>query len=392
MRLAEKWITDELATLRESGMERALVSYDGTGVAVTAGGQSLLNFSSNDYLGLSRHPRVQAAAVAAINRYGTGATASRLVSGTLTCHEELEGRLAALKGYPAALVFGSGYAANVGIISALVGRGDHIIIDRLAHASLVDASVLSRARVHRFHHNDPDHARSLCRACPAAGKRLIITESVFSMDGDLAPVSALAEVAEAEGAMMLVDEAHATGVFGSGGAGLIRQAGAESRVNLSMGTLSKALGGLGGFVACSSEMRTWFIHKARSFIYSTALPPAMAGAALGALEVLHELPGMGADLLAKAANFRQRLRAGGLDTGASESQIIPVMVGDNGRAVRLHRRLREQGILAIAIRPPTVPRGTARLRLSVRLDHPEAMLDEVADRIAVAARAEGVSQ
>lgn len=392
MRLAEQWIADELATLREAGLERSTVSYDGTGAVVSAGGQSLLNFSSNDYLGLSRHPRVQAAAVAAITRYGAGATASRLVTGTLDCHHELERGLAALKGYPAALVFGSGYAANVGMISALAGRGDHIIIDRLAHASLVDASVLSRARVHRFHHNDPEHVLGLCRACPAGSRRLIVTESVFSMDGDLAPVAGLAEVAAAEGAMLLVDEAHATGIFGPGGAGLVRQAGAEPQVNLSMGTLSKALGGLGGFVACSAEMRAWFINKARSFIYSTALPPAMVGAALGALEVLRGSPGMGAELLAKASRFREALRASGLDVGNSQSQIIPVMVGDNARAVRLHRRLREQGILAIAIRPPTVPRGTARLRLSVRLDHPVEMLDEVAGRIADAARAEGAAR
>jgi 8-amino-7-oxononanoate synthase len=390
MQQAETWIKDELTALREAGLERAVVPYDRTGVEVASGGQSLMNFSSNDYLGLSCHPRVQAAAIAAINRFGAGATASRLVSGTLTCHEDLESRLAALKGYPAALVFGSGYAANVGIISALVGRGDHIFIDRLAHASLVDAAVLSRASVHRFHHNDAAHVSRLCRGGSGSGKRLIVTESVFSMDGDLAPVRALAAVAEVEGAMMLVDEAHATGVFGLGGAGLIRAAGVESTVNLSMGTLSKALGGSGGFVACSVEMRTWFIHKARSFIYSTALPPAMAGAAVGALNVLRDNPGMGTELLARSAQFRSRLQALGLNTGASESQIIPVMVGDNTRAVRLHRRLLEQGILAIAIRPPTVPRGTARLRLSVRLDHPVAMLNEVADRIAAAARAEGV--
>ena len=390
MRLTETWIADELATLRNAGLERFLVPYPGTGAEIPVGGHPLLNFSSNDYLGLSRHPRVKAAAIAAIQQFGTGATASRLVAGTLTCHEGLEGQLASLKGYPAALVFGSGYAANVGMISALVGRGDHIIMDRLAHASLVDAAVLSRARVHRFRHNDSGHARELCRACPAGGRRLIVTESVFSMDGDLAPVSGLASVATEEGAMVLVDEAHATGVFGPAGAGVIRQADAESGVNLSMGTLSKALGGLGGFVACSDEMRSWFIHKARSFIYSTALSPAMVGAALGALEVLREAPGMGSGLLARSAHFRNRLQAQGLDTGASASQIIPVMVGDNGRAIRLHRRLLEQGILAVAIRPPTVPRGTARLRLSVRLDHSLEVLDRVADQIAAAAKAEGV--
>lgn len=390
MRLTETWIAGDMATLREAGLERSPVPCDGTGALVKAAGRSLWNFSSNDYLGLARHSRVQAAAIEAINRFGTGATASRLVSGTLTCHEALEQQLAELKGYPAALVFGSGYAANVGIISALVGRGDHVFMDRLAHASLVDAAILSRASVHRFHHNDSDHLHRLCRACSGSGKRLVVTESVFSMDGDLAPLAELAGVAEAEGAMMLVDEAHATGLFGPAGAGLVRQGRIESKVNLSMGTLSKALGGLGGFVACSDEMRNWLIHKARSFIYSTALPPAMVGAASGALAVLRENPGLGRELLARAARFRRRLKALGLDTGASESQIIPVLVGDNTRAVRLHRRLLEQGILAVAIRPPTVPRGTARLRLSLRLDHPVDVLDEVADRIADAARAAGV--
>lgn len=391
MRLRETWIAEELSSLNKAGLGRSLVPYPGTEAEIPAGGHSLLNFSSNDYLGLAHHPRVREAAIAAIREYGTGATASRLVSGTLTCHEELERQVARLKGYPAALVFGSGYAANVGMLGALVGRGDHVIIDRLAHASLVDAAVLSRSRVHRFHHNDPGHVRELCRACPPGRRRLIVTESVFSMDGDLAPVPELAEVAEEEGALLLVDEAHATGVFGPGGAGVVRQSGTESVVNLSMGTLSKALGGMGGFVACSEEMRQWFIHKARSFIYSTALAPAMVGTALGALEVLHESPGLGGELLSRAAHFRNRLTALGLNTGLSASQIIPVMVGDNERAVRLHRRLLRQGVLAVAIRPPTVPRGTARLRLSVRLDHPVALLDRVAELIASAARTEGVA-
>ena len=390
MRMTETWIRDELATLREAGLERVLFPLESTGAEVGFGSRVLVNFSSNDYLGLARHPKVLAAATEAVTQYGAGATASRLVTGTLSCHQRLEQQLAAFKGYPAALVFGSGYAANLGMIAAVVGRGDHVLIDRLAHASLVDAAVMSRARVHRFRHNDAGHLAEVCGACPATGRRLVVTESVFSMDGDLAPLADLARVAEGAGAMMLVDEAHATGVFGPAGAGVIRRDRVESVVNASMGTLSKALGGYGGFVACSDELRTWFIQKARSFIYSTALPPAMAGAASGALEVIQAEPGLGGELLRRAARFRRQLQAKGLDTGASESQIIPVMVGDNSRAVRLHRRLLKQGILAIAIRPPTVPRGTARLRLSVRLDHPVAMLNEVADRIAAAARAEGV--
>lgn len=390
MRETEQWMADELAGLRNDGLERRLVEYEGVGDGLICSGRSLLNFSSNDYLGLSRHPQVRAAAIEAVMQFGAGATASRLVVGTLTCHERLERRLAALKGYPAALVFGSGYAANVGLIGTLVGRGDHVIIDRLAHASLVDAAVLSRARVHRFHHNAPDHARQLCRACPLGGRRLLVTESVFSMDGDLAPVRVLAELAEQEGAMMLVDEAHATGAFGPGGAGLVRQAGVEGKVNVSMGTLSKALGGYGGFVACTDLVRRALIHKARSFIYSTALPPAMVGAALGALEVLAENPGWGSELLSRAAGFRARLQAAGLDTGVSESQIVPVMVGDNARAVRFHARLLEAGLLAVAIRPPTVPRGTARLRFSVTLDHSREQLERAADIVAGVACEEGI--
>ena len=354
------------------------------------GGRPLINLSSNDYLGLARHRRVRTAARDAVQDFGVGATASRLVVGTLECHERLEHQLAVLKGYPCALVFGSGYAANVGMFNALVGRGDHIIIDRLAHASLIDASVLSRARIHRFRHNDVDHCRKLIQTCAQGGRRLLVTESVFSMDGDLAPVAELALLARHEGAMMLVDEAHATGVFGPGGAGLVRMNSVEHEVNLSMGTLSKALGGYGGFVACSDVMRQGLIQRARSFIYSTALPPAMVGAALGALEVLRETPGMGASLLARAAAFRNRLRAEGLNTGDSESQIIPIMVGDNEKAVRLHQRLLDQGVLAVPIRPPTVPPGTARLRLSVTLAHSAKTLDQVATLIASAARAEGV--
>ena len=390
MRRTETWIAGELASLAKAGLERHLVPYGNTGPEVVAGGRRLINLSSNDYLGLARHPQVVAAVRTAVTEFGAGATASRLVVGTLSCHEHLERQLAVLKGYPAALVFGSGYAANVGIIGALAGRGDHIFIDRLAHASLVDAAVLSRARIHRFRHNDVADCARLIRVCPPGGRSLLVTESVFSMDGDIAPIGDLASLADREGLMMLVDEAHATGVFGPGGAGVVRQAGSENEVNLSMGTLSKALGGYGGFVACSDGMRQWFIQKARSFMYSTALPPAMVGAAVGALEVLRETPDMGATLLARAAAFRDRLRAEGLDTGVSESQIIPVMVGDNDRALRLHRRLLDQGVLVVPIRPPTVPRGTARLRLSVTLAHTPEMLDRAAGLLVESARREGV--
>jgi 7-keto-8-aminopelargonate synthetase-like enzyme len=263
-----------------------------------------------------------------------------------------------------------------------------VFVDRLAHASLVDAAVLSRAGIRRFRHNDAAHLDALLRDCPATGRRLVLTESVFSMDGDLAPLADLAEAAGRHEAMLLVDEAHATGVFGPGGSGCIRAAGLEDRINLSMGTLSKALGSQGGFAACSTEWRALLVNNARSFIYSTGLAPASAGAAIGALEILERDPGMGARLLLRAAAVRDCLKAAGLNTGASASQIIPVIVGDTERAVRVMRRLRDAGMLAVAIRPPTVPAGTARIRLSITLEHTDADLARLTDAVIDAVRRE----
>jgi 8-amino-7-oxononanoate synthase len=361
-----------------------------SGGVIYADGQRILNFSSNDYLDLAHHPAVTAAARVALNDYGAGSTASRLVTGTLPPHEELERQLASHKGYPAALLFGSGYLTNAGAITSLLGRGDTLYADRLAHASILDAGNLSRARVRRFRHNDPDHLDELLGR-HRSGRALVATESVFSMDGDLAPLPALVDVAASHGAALLVDEAHATGVFGPGGAGCLAEHGLQERVEVAVGTLGKALGSYGGYTATSAWLRDWFVQRARSFIYSTALPPAAVGAALGALETMRERPLAGADLLGRAARFRDRLQSGGLDVMASASQIIPIQVGTNACALRLATRLREQAILAIAIRPPTVPEGTARLRLSVTLAHSEDDLAEAADRLVLVAREEGVA-
>ena len=390
MRATEIWMDEEQQVRRQQGLERHLTSWSQTGPRLERGGRSVLNFSSNDYLGLSRHPHVMKRAAEALAAYGAGATASRLVVGSLACHDELEARLALLKGYPSALVFGSGYAANLGLVGAVVGHGDHVYIDRLAHASLIDAVVLSRAKVHRFHHNESSHLDRLLAEAPGKGRRLVVTESVFSMDGDVAPLQALVQVAGQHGAMVLVDEAHATGVFGGCGAGRVRAERLESAVNLSMGTLSKALGGCGGFVACTETLRSRLINHARTFVYSTALPPVMVGAALGALDVIEREPGLGARLLVRAEQFRSRLNVSGVSTGASVSQIIPVIIGDNEKVLRLHRRLLAEGLLAVAIRPPTVPPGTARLRLSVMLEHTDEDLDRAADLILQEMKAEGI--
>ena len=372
---------EALAGLRAQALERSLAVNTPANGRIERGGEVLVNFASNDYLGLARHPEVVAGAESALRQYGTGAASSRLVTGTLPCHEALETALAELKGHARALVFSSGYHANLAAVTALAGRGDCVFLDRLCHASLIDGAILSRADLRRFGHNDAGHLDDLLKKAPARCKRLVVTESVFSMDGDTAPLQDICRVAEARGAMLMVDEAHATGVQGPGGAGLISKLGLQGGVNLGMGTLSKALGGLGGFLACSETMMAWLVNVARPFIFSTALPPAAAGAALAALAVLKKQPGLGASLLERAARFRARLNAAGIDTGSSTTQIVPVMAGSNQGALDLAAALRARGIFAAAIRPPTVPDGTARIRLSITLEHSPDVLDRAADAI-----------
>lgn len=363
----DAWMAERLAQLEATGLRRRLAAWPATGGRLPGPGRPLLNFSSNDYLGLARHPRVVEAACAALRRFGAGATASRLVCGNLDLHEELERRLADLKRCPSALVFASGYAANVGLLSALAGRGDTVLADRLAHASLLDGARLSGARLRRFRHNDPDHLEALLKEA-GAGRRWIVTESVFSMDGDLAPLGDVWRLAQEHDAALIVDEAHATGIYGPGGAGRTAELSSPAENLIAMGTLSKALGAQGGFVAGSVRLREWLIQSARSLIYSTGLTPAAAGGAIGALDALAAEPGLGASLRRRSAAFRRALRAGGVDAPAGDSPIIPLIVGDARQAIELSRRLAEAGILAVAIRPPTVPPGTARLRFSLSLN------------------------
>lgn len=384
----EGWVPQELASLRDGDLERRLSVCGNPGGRVTVNGRSCLNLSSNDYLDLARNPAVAAGAAAYAQQYGTGAGASRLLCGTLPCHVELETRLAKWKQYPAALLFGTGYQANLGTIGTLVGRHDQVFADRLAHASILDATVLARATLHRFNHNEPEHLRQLVLQCPPRGKRLVVTESVFSMDGDLAPLAAIADVCRENDLALMVDEAHACGVMGPVGAGLVREHELTDTVNVSMGTLSKALGGYGGFVATSLPIHDLLVNRARSLIYTTAPPPPMVGAAMAALDILEQDPGRGNTLLGNASGFRDALTDRGLDTGHSQSQIIPLLVGDSAKALALSARLRKRDILATAIRPPTVPAGTARIRLSVTIAHSADDLAAAADIIADCARRE----
>ena len=389
---ANAWMDNELAALEAAHLRRRLVARPGAGGFVESNGRRLLNLASNDYLGLAAHPHVVAEAHRMLEVHGAGATASRLVCGHLPCHAELEHRLATLKRCPAALVFASGYAANAGILPALCGRGDHVFADRLAHASLLDGARLSGAALHRFHHNDPAHLAELLGRTPATGRRLIATESVFSMDGDLAPLDDLAGLAERHGAMLMVDEAHATGVYGPGGAGRVVDLGLQDRVTVSMGTLSKALGSAGGFAAGTEMLRDWLVNRARSFVYSTGLPPPAVGAALGALDVLRDEPGLGAELRKRAVDFRTRLREAGAEVDPGDSPIIPLRVGTPERALDLASRLEAAGILAVAIRPPTVPPGTARIRLSLSLSHTPDDLEAATGTIASALAAMGTEK
>lgn len=381
----DAWFERELRELDQRRLLRRTDALPESGGLVTIDGRTYLNLSSNDYLNLAGDKRTALRAETYLRTYGSGATASRLVCGTLTCHAELEERLARHERRPAALLFGSGYLANIGVLSALAGRDDHVFADRLVHASIIDGVTLSRARLHRFRHNNAGHLAGLLETVSGRGKRIIVTESVFSMDGDLAPLVDLAGLADRYDAVLVVDEAHATGVFGPNGAGRVSELGLQDRVDVVVGTLSKALASYGGYVTGSVALREFLVNRARSIIYTTGLPPASVGAALGALDVLEADPTMGETLLTRAADFREALQNAGLDTGPSESQIVPVILGAESDVLNLSAALRAAGVLGVAIRPPTVPSGTARLRLSATLAHTPSDLKRAADLVAACA-------
>lgn len=372
----QDWIDEILKAAQADGLERHLRAFPHAGGKWVVDGQSLLNFASNDYLGLATHPHVVERSRQALLSLGAGAAASRLMSGTLNIHEELESRLAVFKGYPAALAFGSGYLTNLGVFTAL--RPGRVFADRLSHASLIDGVQLSQARLHRFQHNDVAHLERLL--VKHGGERNVIAvESVYSMDGDIAPLRDIAKLARAHGAILMVDEAHATGILGEQGRGLVSALDLQDTVDVSMGTMSKALGGYGGFMASSVAIRNLCVNRARALMYTTAMPPAVVGGALGALDVLASEPDLGATLMDRSRRFRTALEALGFDTLNSETQIVPVVIGENQAALNVARDLSKEGILVVPIRPPSVPAGQARLRFSVTLSHSDADCDYTVD-------------
>ncbi len=373
---------DALDDLARAGRLRSLSPLEHVGGRFEINGDTFRNFSSNDYLNLASDPRLKRAACDAVDRYGTGATASRLMAGNLDLHESLERALAELVGQPSALVFATGYQMNVGVMSGLFDAQWTIFSDALNHASIVDGCRLSRADVRVFPHNDVDAIARLMSQTP--GYKAIVVESVFSMDGDLAPLTALHALAREHGAMLIVDEAHAIGINGNGG-GVCRELGILPDITL--GTLGKSLGSAGGFAACSELLRDVLINRARPMIFSTGLAPACAGAALEAVRIVRESPHLGRELLEKSARLRAHVSEMGIDVRDDASPIIPIIVGDDEAAVALSEALREQHILAKAVRPPTVPQGTSRLRLSITLAHTESDINALAEALARATTA-----
>ncbi len=384
----------ELEALEAQHLRRRLQVIDQVlpGGKVIVGGREFLNLSSNDYLGLALDPRLIAAAQAAAGRWGAGSTASRLITGTLALHQQVETEVADFKGTDRAIIFNTGYMANVGVISALMGKGDVILSDRLNHASIIDGMRLSEAGFYRYPHRDLNRLEDLLKKYCAVRRLLIVTDSVFSVDGDLAPLADLVRLKERYGAWLMIDEAHATGVLGATGAGLAEALGLSAGIEIHMGTFSKALGSFGAYVAGSAPLIDMLHNRARAFIYSTALPPPVLGAMQAALAIVRQEPEPRDYLLEQAALFRQRLQAAGLDTLESETQIIPVLVGDNRRSLEFAARLRQIGLMAVAIRPPTVPAGSARLRFSLSAAHQPTDLARAAEQIIAAGQEMGLNK
>jgi glycine C-acetyltransferase/8-amino-7-oxononanoate synthase len=384
-------VSRRLADLARQGLERRLTPMGPrTGPRVMVDGRDCLLMASNDYLGLANHPRLAEAALEAVLTQGAGSGASRLVSGTLDGHAELERAVAEFKRAPAALTLSTGYMTNLAVVAGLAGPGDLVVSDELNHASIIDACRLSRARVRVYPHGDAAAAAEMLEA-EAAELKLLVTDGVFSMDGDVAPLPELLAAASRAGALAVVDDAHATGVWGASGRGTAEHFGLEPPEHLVMvGTFSKALGGAGGFVAADRRVLDLLVHRARPLLYSTAPPPGQAAAALAALQLVDQAPELRERLWALCARLRAGLAGLGLRLASASGPIAPVLTGGNRAALALGRGLWERGVYAPAIRPPTVPEGAARVRLTVTAAHSEEDVDQALEALAGAAKEAGL--
>ena len=381
----------ELEALKQQGLYRKLRVLDGKPEAhTTYDHKSVVNLSSNNYLGLTTHPKLIAAALDAVQKYGVGSGAVRTISGTMEMHMELERRLATFKHVESVVVFQSGFAANAGTVAAVLTKDDVIISDELNHASIIDGCRLSKAPIKVFPHKDVDAARKIMQELPAAQKKILITDGVFSMDGDLGRVAELSALAADYGAIMMVDDAHASGVFGTNGSGTVDHFGCHGRVDIQVGTLSKAIGVLGGYVAGSKDLIEFLYHRARPFLFSTSHPPAVTAACLAALDILESEPHWIEQLWDNTRFFKAGLASLGFNTGMSESPITPVIVGEAATAAKMSDALFERGVFAQSIGFPTVARDKARLRTIVAATHSKEDLQFALDRMGEVGRELGV--
>jgi len=388
------FLDDELIDLEKNGLYRALRTCSQFKFSkLVLDGKELINFSSNNYLGLAGDPALKKAACDAIEKYGCSSTASRLMCGNLALNEELEKRIAEFKRTEAALIFSSGYMANIGAISALMGRQDIIFADKYNHASLVDGCILSRAKLIRYPHKDIKKLEQVLNNTGKYGRRLIVTDSVFSMDGDIAPLPEIIELANTYGCMVMIDDAHATGVLGKTGRGSAEYFGIpEEDVDIHMGTFGKALGSFGAYVAGSRKLKELLINRARSFIFTTALPPSVIGSVIAAISIL-ETDNTRIKILNKNAGyFRSQLRKEGFNILNTETHIIPLIIGENNKAIQFSKFLMQNGIFAVPIRPPTVPPYTARIRFSVTAAHSKEELGYTIEIIKKACKKFGIAR
>jgi glycine C-acetyltransferase len=381
------YLTEQLESWRKAGTYQTLRELQSACEPVSRfDGKEAINLASNNYLGLANHPKLIDAQIEAARRYGAGSGAVRTISGTMSLHLELERRLAAFKRAEACVVFQSGFAANAGTVAAILGPEDHIVSDELNHASIIDGCRLSRAKIHVFRHRDTAHADEKLQALAGQpGRKLLITDGVFSMDGDIGPLDKLTELAERHGAIMMVDDAHASGVLGRNGRGTVDHFNLHGRVDIQVGTLSKAVGVLGGFVCGSRDLIEFLYHRARPCLFSTSHPPAVAAACLAALDIFEREPERIERLWSNTRFFQEGLRARGFSTGASETPITPIMVGEAATAHSFSRALFEEGLYATGIGFPTVPEGKARVRTIVTAGHSQDVLEraiEILTRVA----------
>ncbi len=386
------YLSEQLAAWRNAGTyQRLRVLESACEPEARFDGREVINLASNNYLGLADHPKLVEAAVAAAKKYGAGSGAVRTISGTMSLHMELERRIAEFKHVEACVVFQSGFAANAGTVSALLGPEDHIISDALNHASIIDGCRLSRAKIHVFPHRDTERASKICADLAGKpGHKLLITDGVFSMDGDIGPLPALVEIAEKSGAIMMIDDAHSSGVLGRNGRGTVDHFDLHGRVDVQVGTLSKAIGVLGGYVCGSRDLIDFLYHRARPFLFSTSHPPAVAASCIAAFDILENEPERIDRLWENTRYFKSALNSAGFNTGASETPITPIMAGEAKTAHAFSQALFENGLLATGIGFPTVPEGKARIRTIVTATHTREMLDRALEILTRVARRQGI--